>query len=72
MKLTEKAFLSIGEASELGFGAEKTIRNYIDTEQLKAYKVGGAVRIKPEDLFAMAKPIKKRRAKVEVGDDNEL
>ena len=48
--MSQTAWLSVEQiATELGL-TEDTIRNYIRTRQLTAYRIGNTYRIKREDL----------------------
>jgi excisionase family DNA binding protein len=53
-----KLFYSLKTASHETEISEVTLRRAIADGELRAYKLGGSVRIKPADLEAWAKPVK--------------
>lgn len=50
-------YLSLREASELGFGGNSTLRKKIATGQLPAIRVGRQYRVLQSDLEALAEPV---------------
>jgi len=58
---TPRAFLSVQEAAEFLRVSQTTIRRYISSGRLPAYRVGAErlIRIKHEDLVGLLSPIKR-------------
>ncbi|WP_426716783.1 excisionase family DNA-binding protein [Corynebacterium auriscanis] len=50
-------YLSLREASELGYGGNSTLRKKIATGQLPAIRVGRQYRVLQSDLEALAEPV---------------
>jgi excisionase family DNA binding protein len=65
--------LTVSEAAEQ-FGVHpNTIRNWIQMGTLKAYRLGSRfVRIRPEDISALAMPILSNKSKDDIGDWDDL
>lgn len=49
-------YRSLQQAVADGYGAYSTLRRYIDKGVLPAVRVGGRIKVKPEDLEALVKP----------------
>mgnify|MGYP003585089812 FL=1 len=54
--LPEREWHSLKEAVALGYGGYSTLRNYIAQGRLRAYKIGGLVKVRREDLDALVEP----------------
>ncbi|WP_398396877.1 helix-turn-helix domain-containing protein [Schaalia sp. JY-X169] len=52
-----KRYLSLKEASALGFGAYQTLRKYIADGRLPAVKIGSRVKVRLADLESLAIPV---------------
>lgn len=50
-------YISLQEASDLGYGSYQTLRNYIAAGKLSAVKIGGRVKVSYANLDALAVPI---------------
>lgn len=49
-------YFSLRQAVEHGYGADSTLRSWIASGRLPAQKIGGRIKIRPEDLEALAQP----------------
>lgn len=57
MSDTQPTFLTLQQAVAEGFGAYSTLRLWISQGKLPAYKTGKRVKLRLEDLEALAKPV---------------
>ena len=57
MSDTQPTFLTLQQAVKEGFGAYSTLRLWISQGKLPAYKTGHRVKLRLEDLEALAKPV---------------
>jgi excisionase family DNA binding protein len=67
--MADSTWLTVKQAADLVQVHDRTIRYWIRTGKLKAYRVGGRVRISRADLDAMIEPIEP--GKVGEGGDND-
>ena len=53
----ERRYGSVGDAARCVRLSEKTIRRYITSGRLPAYRLGGAIRIDMDELEALMQPV---------------